>query len=121
MGMRRNVNKMEIDSKPPQSRWVHQTKTNEPSTVIMDAERQRMINSNSNINQMPKKEVIKQPVNKTTDQLQARLQVLLGTEAPNIPSVVSNLLSVNEDKQKKKKKRKKKKRNRSRSRSRSRA
>mmetsp|Transcript_34470 Transcript_34470/g.55305 ORF Transcript_34470/g.55305 Transcript_34470/m.55305 type:complete len:515 (-) Transcript_34470:168-1712(-) len=62
---------------------------------------------------------------KSTDQLQARLQVLLG-EAPNIPSVVSSLLGANEEekdsgnkKRKKRKKKKKERRSRSRSASRS--
>merc|ERR1712228_1142807 len=103
-----------------QCRWKHQTKSNEAANHnknMMNVERRRMITNNAAMN--GEAQSVNQKNDKTTDQLQARLQVLLGTEAPNIPDVVSNLLGNDEDKKKKKKKRRKKTRSRSRSRSRS--
>ena len=136
--MIKNTSKMEVDSKIDQHqkvgicfdfqnkssclrgnqcRWIHQSKQNvavNHNQSMMNAERRQMITNNLMNGRQAQND-------KTTDQLQARLQVLLGTEAPNIPDVVSNLLHKDEDKKKKKKKRKKKKRTRSRSRSRSRS
>eukprot|EP01084_Bolivina_argentea_P295816 509414_1 len=79
-------------------RWRHNIEMPQPMNVMK-------VNETQQVPQQPKE---------TTHELQARLQVLLGGNAPNIPSVVSSLL--HEDKKTKKSKKKKRKHKKSRKR-----